>query len=338
MSHPAILLDRLACRFGDTVAVDDLSLTIAPGEVFGLLGHNGAGKTTTIRAITGIVAPARGTVRVFGLSPDADGPALRARTAVLTEQPSLDERLTARETLDTFAAMYGVPAATAGPRARALLEQFELAARADDRVGGYSKGMRQRLALCRALVHDPELLILDEPTQGLDPVATRHLHALVQRWSREHGRTVVLCTHNLDEAQRLCDRVAVMARGRLLAVGTSAELAARVGERVELRITVPPEDVAAAVAVVASHRGVSLHAVEGDTVVVRRGDAASDAVVSDAEDATPALAAALVYAGVRLRALVPAEPSLADVYFALQSQRAAGSADDAEALAEEVAR
>jgi ABC-2 type transport system ATP-binding protein len=312
----AIVLDHLSCRFGDTVAVDDLSLSVRSGEVFGLLGHNGAGKTTTIRATTGIVEPAAGTVRVFGRSPATDGPALRARTAVLTEQPTLDERLTARETLHSFAELFGVPRDTARRRTGELLERFGLSARVDERVGSYSKGMRQRLAFCRALVHDPELLILDEPTAGLDPVATRQLHELVQEWSRDHRRTVVLCTHNLDEAQRLCERVAVMARGRLLGLGTPAELAARVGAVAELRVVVPAEQLAAAVAVVRAQATLDVHAVDGDTVTARHHAGAHD------DDVAAELAAALVHAGVRLRALVPTPPSLSDVYFALQPEHA----------------
>lgn len=329
----AIVLEHLTCRFGDTVAVDDLSLAVRTGEVFGLLGHNGAGKTTTIRAATGIVEPAAGTVRVLGYSPDREGAALRARTAVLTEQPSLDERLSARETLASFADLYGVPRAVARTRIDELLARFGLAARIDDRVGSFSKGMRQRLALCRALVHDPELLILDEPTAGLDPVATRQLHELVQQWSRDHLRTIVLCTHNLDEAQRLCERVAVMARGRLLGLGTPAELAARVGAALELRVSVSAEDLATAIAIVRTQPTLVLHAVERDAIVVRHAAGGGDGVV-------PELATALVHAGVRLHALVPTPPSLSDVYFALQPEHAPPTADvpDSAELLVETAR
>ena len=304
---PAIVVEQLTCRFGETVAVDGLSLEVGTGEVFGLLGHNGAGKTTTVRALNGVVQPASGRMRVLGLDPIADGPALRARTAVLTESATVDERLTGRETLRTFAALYGVPAAATDDRVERLLADVGLDGRGDDRVGGYSKGMRQRLALARALVHEPELLFLDEPTAGLDPVATRQLHARVRRWSRERSRTVVLCTHNLAEAQTLCDRVAVLARGRLLAAGPPAELARQAGVRGQVRVVVDADRRDDALRVAAALPGVEVEPA-GDDALVARG----------ADDLAPALAAALVAAGVRLHALVPAEASLEDVYFALQ--------------------
>lgn len=158
---PAIQLDHVVHRYGATVALRDLSLAVQEGEVFSLLGHNGAGKTTTVRIVNGLLAPASGTVRVFGQSPLTEGSSVRRRTAVLTESPTLDERLTARETLEAFAAMYDVPLADARPRIGALLEEFGLAERARDRVGGFSRGMKQRLSLARALVHDPDLLFLD---------------------------------------------------------------------------------------------------------------------------------------------------------------------------------
>ena len=313
--HPAIVVEQLTCRFGETVAVDALSLEVGTGEVFGLLGHNGAGKTTTVRALNGVVEPASGRMRVLGLDPLADGPALRARTAVLTESATVDERLTGRETLLAFAGLYGVAPGDAARRAEALLADVGLAGRGDDRVGGYSKGMRQRLALARALVHEPELLFLDEPTAGLDPAATRALHARVRGWRRERSRTVVICTHNLAEAQALCDRVAVLARGRLLAAGPPVELARQVGLRGQVRVVVDAARRDDALRVAAALPGVSAEPDGADALVARGGD-----------DLAPALAAALVAEGVRLRALVPAEASLEDVYFALQPDLAEAGA------------
>jgi ABC-2 type transport system ATP-binding protein len=305
---PALQLDALTCRFGSVVAVDALSLEVRRGEVFALLGHNGAGKTTTVRAANGVVEPAGGMVRVLGLDPLADGPALRRRTAVLTETASLDERLTARETLAVFAELYSLPRDGIARRVHALLESLDLLPRADDRVAGFSKGMRQRLALARALLHEPDVLFLDEPTSGLDPAATRLLHRLVRRLSREEGRTVVLCTHNLGEAETLCDRVAVLARGRLLACGTPAELSRRLVGRHELRVVVAPGQLDLARAVAERLPGMAVRAADDDTLVVAGGGA----------DGAPALAAALVAAGIALHALVPVRATLADVYFALQ--------------------
>jgi ABC-2 type transport system ATP-binding protein len=206
MADPIIVTHGLTRRFADTLAVDDLTLDVYPGEVFGFLGHNGAGKTTTVRLLNGVLTPSAGQARILGLDPMADGPALRRQTGVLTETPSLDERLTARVNLSLYADLYGVPKAEVKHRVDALLAAFDLTERADDKVGEYSKGMRQRLALARTVVHEPTLLFLDEPTAALDPVAARQVHEMILRTARE-GRTVFINTHNLVEAQRLCDRV-----------------------------------------------------------------------------------------------------------------------------------
>ena len=308
---PAIVLDTVVHRYGATVALRELSLSVDHGEVFSLLGHNGAGKTTTVRIVNGLLAPASGTVRVFGRSPLADGPYVRRRTAVLTESPTLDDRLTARETLRAFAGMYDVPASEAEPRVPKLLEEFGLADRADDKVGSFSRGMKQRLALARALVHDPQLLFLDEPTAGLDPVATHQLHGLVRRLSRERGYTVVLCTHNLVEAQALSDRVAVLGRGSLLAIGTPAELARRIAPRLEVLLEVDPLHTDAAIAVITALDGMAAS-------IERRGVVRVEGV---ARDRIPSIATGLVNAGIPLFRLDPHEPSLADAYFALQAPR-----------------
>jgi ABC-2 type transport system ATP-binding protein len=304
----AIALDHVMHRYGETVALRDLSLTVAEGEVFSLLGHNGAGKTTTVRIINGLLEPASGTVRVFGQSPLTDGSAVRRRTAVLTESPTLDERLTARETLRAFAEMYDVRAADVAPRVESLLAEFGLGDRGDDRVGGFSRGMKQRLSLARALVHDPDLLFLDEPTAGLDPSATQQLHQTVREMSRTRGRTVVLCTHNLVEAQALSDRVAVLGGGELLALGTPTELARRLSPRLEVSVEVDPARQADAMALVAALDGLSVTAERAG--VIRVGGIPRDRV--------PDLASRLIGAGIPLFRLEPHEPSLTDAYFALQ--------------------
>ena len=308
---PAIALDRVTHRYGDTVALRDLTLAVEQGEVFSLLGHNGAGKTTTVRIINGLLAPVSGSVRVFGLSPLDDGARVRRRTAVLTESPTLDERLTARETLRAFAQMYDVPASEIKTRTESLLSEFGIADRAKERVGYFSRGMKQRLALARALVHDPDLLFLDEPTAGLDPVATQQLHATVREMSRTRGRTVVLCTHNLVEAQALSDRVAVLGEGQLLALGTPAELARRIAPRLEVSLEVDPTQTDAAVRAIASENGWVVSADRGGIVHV-------SGIV---RDAVPSLASRLVAAGIPLYRLEPHEPSLADAYFALQHRQ-----------------
>jgi ABC-2 type transport system ATP-binding protein len=303
-----MVLDRVVHRYGATVALRDLSLTVDEGEVFSLLGHNGAGKTTTVRIVNGLLAPASGSVSVFGQSPLTDGASVRRRTAVLTESPTLDERLTARETLEAFAEMYDVPRADARPRIDALLGEFGIADRARDRVGGFSRGMKQRLSLARALVHDPDLLFLDEPTAGLDPVATQQLHDTVRRMARARGRTVVLCTHNLVEAQALSDRVAVLGGGELLALGSPAELARRITPRLEVTIETDPAREADAVALIAAQDGLTVTI--DRTGLLRVGGIPRERV--------PDIAARLVAGGIPLFRLEPHEPSLTDAYFALQ--------------------
>lgn len=236
--EPIIRTSALTRHFGDTVAVSDLNLEIGAGEVFGFLGHNGAGKTTTVRLLNGILKPTGGEARLFGLDPLYHGAQVRQQTGVLTETPSLDDRLTPRSTLRTFAHIYHVPKDQVERRVETLLQTFGLEGFAEQKIGGFSKGTRQRVALARTLLHDPKLIFLDEPSTGLDPVAIRDVHRLIQELTEERQRTVFLCTHNLMEAQKLCHRVAVMAKGQLLAVGTPRELTARYSrsQRVKLRI------------------------------------------------------------------------------------------------------
>ena len=166
-----VATDGLSRSFGDVIAVDGLSLNVQRGEVFGFLGHNGAGKTTTVRLLNGLLTPTAGTASVLGLDPSVDGPTLRRHTGVLTETPSLDERLPGRDNLLIYAELYGLEPALIQGRVDELLEAFELTERKQDKVSEYSKGMKQRLALARALLHQPQMLFLDEPTGGLDPVA-----------------------------------------------------------------------------------------------------------------------------------------------------------------------
>ncbi|MCB0116331.1 MAG: ABC transporter ATP-binding protein [Caldilineaceae bacterium] len=300
---------NLTRRFGDVTAVDNLTLAVRGGEIFGVLGHNGAGKTTTVRLLNGVLAPTTGSMRVLGLDPALDGPQLRRRTGVLTETPSLDERLTARENLAYFAAMYDVPQDEIARRVGQMLETFDLSARADDKTGGFSKGMKQRLALARALIHRPELLFLDEPAAGLDPVAARQLHELIQQLSRYEKRTVIICTHNLDEAERLCDRVAVMEQGHLVAVGSPAELRQRLGGALQLVLEVEPAYMSTALSVIG--RQPKLRA--------EQEGAGTLAVLGAQREQIPALVTALVAASVPIYRVALQEPTLQDVYFSLHS-------------------
>ena len=250
--NTVITINQLTRTFKETVAVDNLSLEVHAGEIFGFLGHNGAGKTTTVRLLNGVIEPTSGSMRVLGFDPQVDGPALRARTGVLTETPSMDERLTAWDNLSIYADLYGVPKAAVKPRVQELLAEFDLADRALEKVGGYSKGMKQRLALARALLHKPELIFLDEATSGLDPVSAHHVNGLIERMARREGCTVFMCTHNLVEAQRLCDRVAILEHGQLVALGTPTELTRQYVRRLDVEIEVAEGQTEAALKVLRS--------------------------------------------------------------------------------------
>jgi ABC-2 type transport system ATP-binding protein len=309
MSSPVIQTSSISRRFGEKNAVDDLTLDVQAGEIFGFLGHNGAGKTTTVRLLNGVLEPTSGNAKVLGLDPQIDGPALRARTGVLTETPSLDERLTARDNLSIYADLYNVPRADVSGRVNSLLSEFELADRADEKVGGYSKGMKQRLALARALLHKPEVLFLDEPTAALDPVAARHVHALVQNLARREGCTVFLCTHNLVEAQKLCDRVAVMEHGRLVALGTPSELTRQYVKRLDVDLEVDPVQMDLALQTVQEFPQLVISRPQQDKDILTMTLAGREAI--------PELLAILVQKGLRIYRLAPQEANLEEVYFAL---------------------
>lgn len=303
----AIRADGLARAFGPVRAVDSVSFQVETGEVFGLLGPNGAGKTTLIRLLAGVLVPDTGSSRVLGLDPVTDGSLVRGRSGVLTETPAVYERLTARQNLAFAADVFGVPLPEVACRTNDLLARFALQDRADEPVGGFSKGMKQRLALARALVHDPELLFLDEPTAGLDPAASRQVHDLV-RALRDEGRTVVLCTHHLVEAEALCDRVGVLAKGRLIALGTVRELSDKLlaASPVALEFLAPVTD--QVIAAVGAVPGVA---------VAERADRRLVLAAPDDEAAADAIGAA-VGAGGRLVAAGRREHTLEEVYFALQ--------------------
>ena len=297
----------LGRTFGDVVALEDLSFAVRPGQVVGLLGHNGAGKTTTIRLLNGLLAPTTGSVRTLGHDPAVDGPAIRARTGVLTETPSLDDRMTARESMRFWAELWAVPTAEVSARIAELLDRFDLAERADDRIGGYSRGMRQRLALARTLIHDPPILFLDEPTAALDPIAAIDVRELVRSLAAGSHRTILICTHNLVEAQELCDRVLILRRGRLVADGTPAEVADAAALPTSVNVEVDPDHLDAALRVLSARGGLAAEDLGGGRIRV-------DGL---ARDGVPALVADLVAAGASVYRVNPEQPSLEDAYVAL---------------------
>lgn len=309
MSSPVIQISSLTRRFGETNAVDQLTLDVQAGEIFSFLGHNGAGKTTTVRLLNGVIESTSGEAKVLGLDPQTQGPALRARTGVLTETPSLDERLTARDNLSIYADLYNIPFADVTTRVNYLLTEFELADRADEKVGGYSKGMKQRLALARALLHKPEVLFLDEPTSGLDPVAARHVNSLVENLARREGCTVFLCTHNLVEAQKLCDRVAVMEHGRLVALGTPSELTRQYVKRLDVDLEVDPAQMELALPILQELPQLVIGSQKQEKEIIT--------LTLSGREAIPQLLNILVQKGLRVYRLAPQEANLEEVYFAL---------------------
>jgi lipooligosaccharide transport system ATP-binding protein len=233
---PLIQARNLVKRFGDFVAVDSIDFDLQRGEAFGFLGPNGAGKTSTMRMI-GCVSPVTdGTLSVFGLDPAHDGVQIRGRLGVVPQQDTLDMELTVRENIVIYGRYFGLPRKELGTRADELLEFVELTERANDKVEPLSGGMKRRLTIARSLVNEPEVLLLDEPTTGLDPQARHVVWDRLYRLKRQ-GVTLLLTTHYMDEAEQLCDRLVVMDRGKIVAEGSPRNLIERYSTRevVELR-------------------------------------------------------------------------------------------------------
>jgi len=300
---PALVVDRLTKRFGDRVAVDDVSFSVEAGEVFGFLGPNGAGKTTTVRMLATLIAPTSGSASVAGIPLDPSrGTEIRQRIAVMPESPGLYLRLTVTENLEFFAGLFGLE----HPRERIghALDAVNLGSRAQDFCGSLSKGLRQRVALARTLLSDPSIVFLDEPTSGLDPVASRDVHDLIDGL-RDRGVTVFLTTHRLEEAERLCDRVAIL-NTSLRTIGRPDELRDRLFTKaLVVRTAAPladPEHVFAA-------PGVESWRAEDRSRYLL--------TVDDARLAAPAVTRALVAAGADVLSLGEAQHSLEDVYLEL---------------------
>jgi ABC-2 type transport system ATP-binding protein len=301
---PVILLDGVARSFGTVAALSDLSLSVPAGTVAALLGPNGAGKTTAVRLITGALKPSGGSVRVFGLAPSTNGTEIRRRCGVVSAKPALYDRLTGRENLLYAASLYGT-----GPEAPVTdsAARFGIADALDLKVGGYSTGMKTRLALARCVLHDPELLLLDEPTAGLDPESARAVLALIDEMAST-GKTVLLCTHLLLEAEGLADQVVILDRGRTIVSGTPAELAERYWPAAVVVLDAEDRD---ALAVVQDLEGVLGYERNGHAVVQL-----------DAMERVPDIVAALSDKGVRLTRVEPRVPSLEDLYFAARRAHA----------------
>jgi ABC-2 type transport system ATP-binding protein len=303
----AIEVSRLSKTFGGRTAVDDVSFSVARGEVFGFLGPNGAGKTTTVRILGTLIAPTSGSATVAGIPLEpANDVEIRRRISIMPEAPGLYRKLTVTENLEFFARLYGLP--NRQHRMTAALDAVGLADRAQDACGSLSKGLRQRVALARTLLNDPEVMFLDEPTSGLDPVAAHEVHGLIKAL-RQRGVTVFLTTHRLDEAERLCDRVAIM-NTSLRTIGRPEELRQTLFSGSITVTTAAPLDAPDRVFT-------GLPAVEG----WRSSDASTAAgyvlAVSDPVQAAPAVTRALVAAGADVLSIAETRHSLEDVYLEL---------------------
>ena len=223
MPQPVITASQLTKTYGDFTAVDAIDFEVAPGESFGLLGPNGAGKSTTMRMVGAVSTRTSGDVSILGLDPDDHGPDIRSQLGVVPQQDNLDQELRVRDNLLVYGRYFGLPRAVVAERTDALLEFAQLADRRKSKVDDLSGGMKRRLTIARALINEPRILLLDEPTTGLDPQAR---HILWDRLFRlkEQGTTLVLTTHYMDEAEQLCDRLVVVDKGRIMAEGSPASL------------------------------------------------------------------------------------------------------------------
>jgi ABC-2 type transport system ATP-binding protein len=297
----ALSIRGLRKAYQDVVAVDGLDLEVSPGECFGLLGPNGAGKTTTVEICEGLTPPDGGEVEVLGRRWGADDPALRELLGISLQETQFSEKITVAETLRLFRSFY-----RRGTAPERVLEMVQLGEKARARVGNLSGGQKQRLALACALVGAPELLFLDEPTTGLDPQSRRQLWDLIEAF-RAEGRTILLTTHYMDEAERLCDRVGVMDHGRVIALGTPRQLIASLGAEHVLEF--------------AAEGGPDLDAGRLGRVAGVRTAAQRDGTwrlqVDELHRAVPALLAELHGAGVELSELRTHSPTLEDVFVSL---------------------
>ena len=224
MSSDVIRAEGLTKRFGELVAVDHVTFTVSKGEVFGFLGPNGAGKTTTIRMLIGILRPDEGKAKVLGLDVEKNGLEVRNRIGVVPEASNVYPDLTVWQNLMFMAELYMVPKRVREERATNLLKKLGLERFRDVRAGRLSKGLRQRLLLCTALIHEPELLFLDEPTSGLDIQSAHEIRRMLKEMNGERGVTIFLTTHNLQEAEEMCDRIGIINRGKLITISTPTEL------------------------------------------------------------------------------------------------------------------
>ncbi len=307
---PSIELKELTKKFRSLTAVDHLSITVEEGEVFGLLGPNGAGKTTTLRMLACLISPSEGSAKVGGYDIVNDSQKVRGIVGLLTENPSLYERLTVYENLDFFAEAYGLTDPQERRRTiKELLDDFDLGEKRNEKAGKLSKGMKQKLAIARTLVHKPPILFLDEPTAGLDPESAKGIRDLIASLSQRQNHTVLLCTHHLEDAERLCRRVMIINRGRSVIAGTFEELQNKTGDRPTLQITLKKLDPS----IIDAVKSVK----EVEEVYVNETQGTMTITVNDSMNTTPKIVKTIVAADGSVLSVNMLRPSLEETYLKL---------------------
>ena len=300
----AITATSLARSFGDNAAVNGVDLAIDEGEIYGFLGPNGAGKSTTVRMLTTLLNPTSGSATVAGYDVVRDTENVRLRIGVALQDAALDAKQTGRELLDMQGRLYGLSAVQRKARLDDLLQLVNIGSAIDDMVGTYSGGMKRRLDLAAALMHKPEVLFLDEPTTGLDPVSRAAVWSEVRRLNTEMGMTIFLTTQYLEEADELADRVGIIARGKIVAEGTPAELKRSIGADVIIA-KVSTADTGKAAGALSSVAGLDHVDIKGDNIVIG---------VSNGGAALSPVAVALSSAGIVVHELTMRTPTLDDVF------------------------
>jgi ABC-2 type transport system ATP-binding protein len=304
----SIQASELQKTFGSVTAVDGLSFEVKEGDVFGLLGSNGAGKTTTIRILACLLSPTGGTAKVCGFGVTNEPAKVRERVGILTENPCLYERLTAYENMDFFAKAYGVSSdAERRQRICQVLDFFGLWDRRADKVAYFSKGMKQKLAIARALVHRPPVLLLDEPTAGLDPKSAKEVRDTITRLSRNERRAVLLCTHRLEDAERLCNNAMIVNKGRSIAYGSPESLREKTTGSPVVEVIMKKGNGRVAESV---RRIVSPEALKEDGLKLL-------VAVDDVESTVPEIVRAIVQAGGLVLSVRVLKPSLEEIYLKL---------------------
>ena len=312
MKGMAVQTRNMSIRFGDVQAVDRVSFEVPEGIVFGFLGPNGSGKTTTIRLLLGLLAPDEGQASVLGFDTKTQADQIRQSSGALLEHTGLYERLSAEDNLEYFGRIWHIPAEERKTRIKDLLGDLGLYERRKENVGNWSKGMKQKLAIARVLIHNPRLIFLDEPTAGLDPVAAVSLREDLQNLVEQHGVTVFLTTHNLAEAEKLCSQVAVIQHGKLLATGSLSELGSN-GDRQRLEIV---------------GRGINESVLDKlrqmpDVLGMTRTDTQLHLELRNGVDTAP-IVQMLIISGVEIEEVRKAKASLEDVFLKLVEEENVG--------------